>query len=94
MSTRHLFLIAYDSPCPKRQTRFRKTLKLSATGGQKSAYECWLTVAELQETMQTLRSQIDREEDRLFVLKLDPRARTHALGTATTPSNEAFLLIA
>jgi CRISPR-associated protein Cas2 len=87
---RHLFLIGYDIASPRRLRRALKVVKAHAVGGQKSLYECWLTSGELQQAMRSLRELIDAAEDRVVLLRLDPRAQVHTLGIAVEPEDGEF----
>lgn len=87
---RHLFLIGYDIASPRRLRHALMAVKANAVGGQKSLYECWLTAGELQQVMRTLRELIDPAEDRIVLLRLDPRATVHTLGTAVAPEDGEF----
>jgi len=87
---RHLFLIGYDITCSRRRRRARKAVKGHAVGGQKSLYECWLTVGELHEAMRALRAVIDVEDDRVVFVRLDTRATVRTLGTAVAPGDGEF----
>ena len=55
MKHRDLCIAAYDVADPKRLRAVLKRVKAHATGGQKSAYECFLTQAERQELLADLR---------------------------------------
>lgn len=48
MNTRHLFLVGYDIRENPIRRRALRDVQHHALGGQKSFYECWLSVAELQ----------------------------------------------
>jgi CRISPR-associated protein Cas2 len=87
---RSLFLIAYDVCEPKRLTRVREVLKAYSTGGQKSVYECWCTPAELTAVINEVQGLIRPEEDRVHVIRMDGRSRTHTLGIAVPPADPAF----
>ncbi len=87
---RHLFLIGYDISSARRLRRALQIVKGHAVGGQKSLYECWMTVGELQEAMKCLRQLIDPEEDRVVFVQLDPRARVCTLGVAVQPVDGDF----
>lgn len=84
---RHLFLVGYDISSARRRRKALKAVKGHAVGGQKSLYECWLTVGELQQTMRTLRRLIDDETDRVVFVRLDQRATVHTLGVAVPPGD-------
>ncbi|RMH08538.1 MAG: CRISPR-associated endonuclease Cas2, partial [Nitrospirae bacterium] len=79
---RRLYLIAYDVSDMRRLHRVREFLKGYSTGGQKSVYECWLTPAEHQEVLATLKTLIDPQHDRVHIVVLDGRSRPHTLGIA------------
>jgi CRISPR-associated protein Cas2 len=87
---RRLYLIAYDVCDPRRLNRVRDLLKAYSTGGQKSVYECWLTGTEFTEVQETLRRLIEPDEDRVHVVALDGRSRSHTLGIAVPPADPAF----
>ncbi len=87
---RHLFLIGYDIASARRRRQALKTVKGHAIGGQKSLYECWLTAGELQQAMAALRALIDPLEDRVVLVRLDPRAAIHTLGVAVKPQDGEF----
>lgn len=50
MSNRDLYIAAYDISSARRLRAALKLVKGHATGGQKSAYECFLTPAERRRT--------------------------------------------
>ncbi len=87
---RHLYLAAYDIADPKRLHRMLVTVKGYATGGQKSVFECWLTERERVCLLQTSHEQMNRKEDRFFLLRLDPRQKPRLLGLAAPPMNPLF----
>ena len=87
---RHLFLIAYDIGSAARRRKVLDAVKGHATGGQKSLYECWMTSGELQQAMHVIRSLIDTKDDRVLIIRLDPRASVHVLGMAVVPADDEF----
>lgn len=87
---RHLFLVDYDIASARRRRQALKAVKGHAIGGQKSLYECWLTAGELQQAMAALRALIDPLEDRVVLVRLDPRAAIHTLGVAVKPHDGEF----
>ncbi|GAB4180371.1 MAG: CRISPR-associated endonuclease Cas2 [Rhodocyclaceae bacterium] len=90
MDTRDLFLASYDVAD---ETRLRVALYLVkdyATGGQKSAYECFLSRAERITLVRDMELALDAGEDAFFLLRLDPRATVHALGIASVPEDPPF----
>lgn len=68
-------------------------LKGYSTGGQKSAYECFLTDGELRLVIQVLGSLIAADEDRIHIFRMDARSETHALGIAIQPHDPAYFYI-
>jgi CRISPR-associated protein Cas2 len=90
MTQRHLFLIGYDISCNSRRRRALHAVKGHAVGGQKSLYECWLSTAELQTAMRDLRRLVDPVEDRVFFVRLDPRAQVRTLGVGVPPTDGDF----
>lgn len=87
---RHLFLIGYDIRSHRLRRQALRQLKGHAVGGQKSLYECWMTVGELQQAMAALRRLIDPETDRVVFVRLDPRATVRTLGVAVAPPDDDF----
>lgn len=90
---RTLYLIAYDIADEGRLNRVRTVLKGYSTGGQKSAYECFLTGGELKSVLTDLRTLIDPDEDRVHVFVMDDRSKTHALGIAVQPKDPQYFYI-
>jgi len=87
---RHLFLVCYDISCAKRRRRALRLVKGNAVGGQKSVYECWLTHGELQQAISGLSGIINKIEDRVLLLRLDPRCTVWTLGAAVAPQDGEF----
>lgn len=90
MSERDLYIAAYDIASAKRLRAALKLVKGHATGGQKSAYECFLTPAERRNLLSDLGSVIEPEEDRFLLIRLDPRSRVHTLGIGEPPQDPPF----
>jgi CRISPR-associated protein Cas2 len=90
MSGRDLYIAAYDICSPRRLRAALKLVKGHATGGQKSAYECFLTPAERRDLLRDLRGVIEPGEDRVLLIRLDPRSRVHTLGIADPPQDAPF----
>lgn len=82
MNTRHLFLVGYDVSQNPRRRRALRDVQIHALGGQKSFYECWLSVGELQTLIEQLRTHIDVTTDRVIFIRLDGRNQTICLGQA------------
>ncbi len=87
---RGLHLIAYDVRHPKRLRKLHLVLKDYASGGQKSAFECYLTPAELKELLQRSESIMNTEEDALLAIRLGASSAIALLGKAIKPLDEHF----
>ena len=93
MSDRDLFLAGYDVADPRRLRLALDLIKGHATGGQKSAYECYLNPAEQGRLLHDIALVLDEAEDSFLLIGLDPRARVYTLGRAVAPSEpEVFYL--
>lgn len=90
MSERDLYIAAYDISSPRRLRFALRAVKGYATGGQKSAYECFLTPAERRDLLDDLRAVIEPCEDRVLLIRLDPRSRVHTLGIGEPPQDPPF----
>ncbi|MEW6108112.1 MAG: CRISPR-associated endonuclease Cas2 [Nitrospirota bacterium] len=90
---RTLYIVAYDITGEKRLNRVRFFLKGYSTGGQKSAYECFLTDGELSHVRENLRRMIVEEEDRVHIFQMDGRSRTHVLGIAVQPKDPDYFYV-
>lgn len=93
MQGRHLFLIGYDISCPRRLRQALTLVRAHALGGQKSFYECWLSTAELQRAMQSLRDLIDLDTDRVIFIRLDARCQPLLAGNAQPINQGDFFLV-
>ena len=90
MKERNLYVAAYDIRNPRRLRAVLRAVKAYATGGQKSAYECFLTEAERRALIDEVQAIIEHEEDTFLLLRLDRRACVHALGIASAPEDPPF----
>jgi CRISPR-associated protein Cas2 len=90
---RTLYLVAYDISHPRRLARALKAVRAYATGGQKSVHECWLLPGELLALKHDLESVIDRGEDSVLFVRLDPRMKPRTLGIARPPSDPSFFFV-
>ncbi len=79
MSTRRLYIAAYDVRSPKRLARALNILRDYATGGQKSVFECFLTPAEHRELCRRIQGLLS-DKDRFFILPHGSRRKPRALG--------------
>ena len=91
--TRTLYLVAYDISHPRRLARALKIVRAYATGGQKSAHECWLLPGELAALKRNLEAVIDHAEDSVLFVRLDPRMKPRTLGIARPPADPAFFFV-
>lgn len=87
---RQLYLVAYDVRNSKRLRETHKVLKEFACGGQKSAFECYLTQAELEELVRRVEQCMDIGEDALLVIRLTARDNVTTLGIAVKPADELY----
>lgn len=94
MGPRHLFLVGYDITQNPRRRRVLRDVQHHALGGQKSFYECWLSVGELQTLLQQLRSRIDSDSDRVVFVRLDARSQSLQLGQAEPIASADYFHIA
>lgn len=90
MTERNLFIAAYDITDPDRLRQGLEIVKGYATGGQKSAYECFLNLAERKQMLGDMREALDLSDDRFMLIRLDPRSRVHTLGIAAAPADPAY----
>lgn len=93
MSGRDFFLAAYDVSDNARRAAALALVRGYATGGQKSVHELFLTPGERAELLHAMSLLLDEAGDRFFLLRLDPRARCHALGVAAAPSDGRFFYV-
>lgn len=93
MSTRALHLLAYDVAHPKRLRRALHLARQHATGGQKSAHECWITGGERAALLRGLGQALHPRADRMMVVRLDPRLPPRGLGIAQPPQPPGFRII-
>jgi len=88
---RKLYLAAYDIADPKRLQRALTVAKRFACGGQKSVFECWMTVDERRALLAGAQQVVHPMVDRFFLVRLDPRARTCLIGLAEPVVDARFL---
>lgn len=93
MTQRSLFLAAYDVADPRRLKLSLELIKGHATGGQKSAYECYLNDTEKYRLLHDICLVLNEEADSFLLIGLDPRSRVFTLGRAVEPADpEHFYL--
>ena len=93
MKHRTLYVAAYDVSSATRLRAALQLVKAYATGRQKSVFECFLTDAERAELLASMAQVIDPDEDRFFLVRLDPRMEVRTLGIAVAPSDPAFFYL-
>ncbi len=93
MIQRDLYLAAYDISHSGRLRAVMARVRAHATGGQKSAYECFLTPTERGDLLADILLLIDESEDRFLLLQLDPRMKVETLGIARPPLDPPFFLL-
>lgn len=84
---RHLYLIGYDVSDNACRRRVLRTIKGNAIGGQKSVYECWLDDREFHDAHRSLQELVAETDDRVVLMRLDPRAAVHTLGVGVPPED-------
>lgn len=87
---RKLYLVAYDIRQPKRLRRMLTVLKDYASGGQKSAYECYLTAAEKAELVGRVTATMDLDVDSFAIVPLISRDAVDTLGIGVKPQDELY----
>ena len=90
---RRLYLAAYDVADPRRLRHSLALVKGYATGGQKSAYECWLSDGERASLLADMDLVLEEAEDSFLLIGLDPRAHVYTLGVAEAPHNDPLFFI-
>ena len=93
MANRHLYIAAYDIAHPKRLRKVHIAVKSYATGGQKSAYECFLTPAEREGLIVEVRTLFDDNEDRFALLRVEERAKPILKGIALPAVDPNFYYV-
>jgi len=93
MTQRKLHIACYDVARPSRLRAALAVTRGYATGGQKSVHECWVTTIEQADLLQTLCWVIDEAEDRVLLVRLDPRRHTVTLGVAVSPVDDDCIVL-
>jgi CRISPR-associated protein Cas2 len=93
-TTRDLYLAAYDVADARRLRAALDLVRGYATGGQYSVHECWLTPAERAQLIVDAASILNEEEDRMLLLRLDPRGAAITLGVAVAPADPSCFYVA
>ncbi|MCG5531152.1 CRISPR-associated endonuclease Cas2 [Halorhodospira halochloris] len=87
------YLAAYDVRCPRRLAKVVRVIKGYASGGQKSAYECWLSPAECEALHLEMAEVLDTKVDQFTLLPLEPRQPLVTLGAAEEPADPQFFYV-
>jgi CRISPR-associated protein Cas2 len=93
MPQRDLFLAAYDVTDDARLRLALKCTKEFAVGGQKSAYEVYLTPAERRDFIAAMESVLELAEDRFALIRIEPRSKVYCLGKAVKPADPSFFYV-
>lgn len=90
---RRFYIAAYDISDGRRLCRALNVLKDYSTGGQKSVFECALSVGERTELVDRVEKVIDPEKDRFCLLCLEPKARVRTMGIAVSLKDSDFFYV-
>lgn len=93
LGERELHLGAYDVADPRRLRAMLDLMRGYATGGQYSVHECWLTAAERAQLIADAAQILDADDDRLLLLRLDPRGASITLGVAAAPADPSCFYV-
>ena len=85
---RMLYFVAYDVRQPSRLRATLNVLKDYASGGQKSAFECYLTPAEHKALLERIRAVLNPEVDAFVMTRIPDRKAAATLGKALRPLDE------
>lgn len=92
-SGRSLYVVAYDVTDDDRLVAALRIVRDYATGGQKSAYECFLSQSERVELLHRLEGVLDLADDRIVLVPVDHPTGVRVLGIAPAPSDPSFFLV-
>lgn len=73
MSSRNVFLVAYDICDPKRLRKIYKTMRGYGAALQYSVFQCALSATERQLLIQDVSGIIHHTEDRVLIAELGPQ---------------------
>ncbi|EIC29983.1 MULTISPECIES: CRISPR-associated endonuclease Cas2 [Methylomicrobium] len=93
MAKRQLYLAAYDISCNRRLRKALYVLRGYASGGQKSVFECFLTVVEKEQLLEEIAQVINPEEDRFVMVRLAGVKHIRTLGKAVLPQDGSFFYV-
>ncbi len=87
---RALYLVAYDVRAPGRLRRILHVIKDYASGGQKSAFECYLSESERQELIKRAGHTLELEVDAFVLVRLAQKKPAALLGVAVAPTDQSY----
>lgn len=90
---RQLYVVAYDVREPSRLAAALRVVKNFASGGQKSAYECWLSINERAALQNSLSNVLDLDDDSIAFVPLELRVPVSTLGAAIKPVDPTYFYI-
>lgn len=93
MPHRHHFLVCYDIADPSRLQAVHRRVMAHAIGGQKSLYECWLSVVEHRQLWRLLHQLIVPAQDSVHFYALDSDCTAQLFGVATQRTCSPFLIV-
>ena len=93
MSSRKLYIAAYDIASPRRLRKALVILKGYACGRQKSVFECYLSPAEYWQLIREMRDLINEEEDRFLLIRHDPAVSARLIGKAVPPEDPDWFYV-
>ncbi len=86
-----LYIVAYDISDPRRLRRVRHVVRDYASGGQKSAYECFLSRASKLELLERVAAEMEPAEDRVCCIRTRRTKKPVLLGIAEMPVDPEFV---
>lgn len=87
---RSIFLAAYDVRERKRLRNALKVARAYASGGQKSAHECWLTESEIDNLLSSMSDTLDTACDSFMLIPLSVAKPVRTFGVAAQPANPDY----
>lgn len=93
MTQRLLYIASYDITQNKRRRKVHAAIKQVATGGQKSAYECYVSDKERNDLFRICTSIVDQTDDRFALLPIEMTSEPILCGTAIAPIDPEFFYV-
>ncbi len=93
MPKRWMYIVAYDTPSNSRRAIMLERAQGFGLDPQLSFHECQLTVGERRELWREFHALADPLEDKVLLLRLDPRSLRWRLGKTepATPSTLTYI---